>query len=224
MAYLFLLFAIAFMVKNGFERSNMSNTVLDTTLASLNSYFTGGVHLLDYALEEKNDYSLTFFTYGIITFRGILNILNELLYYASLKIIPWFLLDNAFSLDILSIHRPIGMGTILNAFPTAYYYFYRDFGLFGVFFNTLLFGSFTSYIYNRYQANHTLANICFLMESSFLIFFSVCWWYPHTSEYIMQLIYYFVFFYLFRYKNEKTKQIEDIPPEQTNYSCPSPAK
>ena len=206
---LLLACALVYIVVNGYSRDNSPTGVVYSILKSTITYFTGGMHLFTNALNNKAASGLNQYSFIVITFRGIISVCNQILYYCTGGWIP--LLSSKFSLGYLDASNQIGQHDFINAFPTMYYYFMRDLGVLGVIVYTSIFAVIANMVYRKYKINRSVVSLIFLLEIDFIIFFSVCWWFPFKQEYSMQIVYYFVLFKLFgmrKWRNQHDRRID----------------
>lgn len=185
-----LIVAIGYMVYNGIARSDENVSVYDSVAKSFVDYFTGGMHLLEYAFSYPHIYGLDYYSWGLVSFHGPIGAIFDFLYYATGGFVP--LISDIYTAKCLDESVFIGPYTDFNAFPTMYYFFYRDLGGIGVIILSFIFGQFSIKLYKRLYTNPTILNISLYLELLFVIIFSVCWWWPFRQDYFAQILYYFI--------------------------------
>jgi len=206
-AVLVIIIALIYIIGNGLARSTEITTVFTSLKKSIITYFTGGLHFFSYILDRKSWFGLDQKSFGIISFRSIFYIFSQVLYYLSGKTIP--LLSSRFSLASIDATYLIGDNVLFNAFPTAFYYSIRDFGLFGVIVMPLLLAIVATAFFQRLERKLSIGNLIALMECCFLIIFSVCTWMFYKQEYLMQLIYYFIILKLIMSRSNRRSVLND---------------
>lgn len=89
----------------------------------------------------------------------------------------------------VSEYVSIFYGTQNNAYVSLFFYFYLDFGLFGVFLGSLLYGLFLSRLYKRTVKQCNLRNLLLLLVA--IISLAKCFakWEFQGAEYIMSFVY-----------------------------------
>jgi oligosaccharide repeat unit polymerase len=144
-------------------------------------YFSGGIHIFSNVLSNQVEFGLENLTYGLASFSGFVSLFTTFTY-----VFLGIPSDGPFNTSIiqsyLSGNIQIGESTYMNAFPTMFYYFIRDFGFFGLFFMSLFFSSIILLIFKSHRRNNFLASIVYIYIC-YLLIMTVCWWEPQRTEF-----------------------------------------
>ena len=167
---LIILAAVAFAVVNITLRTTRGET---NFFGGLVTYFVGGIHVFDEALQNPHAYGLAYHTYGVMTFRGIFDTVNIFLYYLSGRAVP--LLSSVFANDIFNEAITIGAGVKFNAFPTLFYYHFRDMGYIGLAVFPMIISGIANAIYDAVKRKASYTNICLIAEVIYFLAMSPCW-------------------------------------------------
>ena len=192
----FLIILVLMMIVITLLRNNGHHSIITTIVHSIVSYFCGGVRVFDQIIRHPNAFGLFDETYGMSTFAGLFSILLFLNHYSlglvGLSFIPpdFSIYDTVQGYLINSI--PIGINAEMNAFPTMFYFFFRDFGLISFILFPLLFGFLLSTIEKLYYLNRAPFYTFLYFYLLYTAIMSVCWWEPIRTEFWMVLIWGFV--------------------------------
>jgi len=177
---LVLIVLVAFVVVTvgrGISNQSIIRKLSDTVVL----YFSGGVHIFSITISNPTNYGLDKLTYGLASFSGLASLITTFTYviFGIPKTGPF----NTSDIQLyISGNIQIGESTYMNAFPTMYYYFIRDFGYMGVIILPIIFSTFILYLYKLYGERHVLASIMYLYIT-FLIVMTVNWWEPQRTEF-----------------------------------------
>lgn len=130
-------------------------------LGTVNAYLCGCIPCSDNAILRIDD---SFNYYGIVTFNGVLRVINQIP--SMLGLTPGIkeILDMSYEYMIRFEETTyIGDGIRYNAFISMFTYFYADAGLKGVCVLSALFGGFTAIINKTAFANPTYRNCALLL-------------------------------------------------------------
>lgn len=89
----------------------------------------------------------------------------------------------------------IGPGMLYNAFVTTFFYFYSDFGMWGVCFGSVLYGGLSGHLYLKMRKNFNLLNLGFYLLIILGYYTSMVRWPFYESKYVLAFIFYRFFFY-----------------------------
>lgn len=181
---LLILAAVVFAFVNIALRTNDGETDF---LGGGITYFVGGIHIFDEALQNPHTFGLTDRTFGVMTFRGFFEIINIFLYYLSGRTVP--LLSSVFANNLFDNAIYIGAGIKFNAFPTLFYYHFRDMGYLGLAVFPLIISGIANAVYDAGKRKASYMNICLLAEAIYFISMSPCWSIFIQSEVWFRLLY-----------------------------------
>lgn len=157
-----LLFVVIIIITKARSETSEANL-----LYNMLAYLSGGITLFDLHLNEP---IADIRTYGFFSLYGFLYPVFFVLNYLGIKFPPVFG-DINYIKQQLEIFVPISDHVTMNAYSTLFFNFYNDFGLFGIFLGSFLFGYFCmlSYMYFIKKKNmRTL--VCYLILIQFMIF------------------------------------------------------
>ena len=156
---------------------SVGGSFLETTV----TYFCGGIRLLNESLKSKATFGLDEYTFGVCTFAGPLAFISDFDRYF-VGVLGFHFLPSNFSPYFISQGQYfaeatyIGQHTLINAFPTYLYYFYRDGGVVWM----LLMVCFLSYLVitvrNKFYKSSNLAYAYLFCALLYWMVMSVCWW------------------------------------------------
>lgn len=188
---LIILVAIAGFVITSQRSFGGGRSVYENLRDTLIIYFVGGIKVFDIALSNPSIYGLDNYTYGLLSISGPVSIVMLLV--NAFPFIGGFAaqIPSELAQMYLVSNTIIGNHLSMNAFATMYYYFYRDFGIIGVFLGVYVFACICASVSrknkNYYENKSIILDITFL-QTLLLIIFSVCWWEPYRMEFWMILL------------------------------------
>jgi oligosaccharide repeat unit polymerase len=130
-------------------------------------YYGGPLSLLNNYIENPIQSSLNEFFYGGVLFGFIFNIISLILTF--IFGIQYFGTDHLISL-ITSIPIKISNTISLNAIPSSIYYFYRDFGLLGIFLGFSILSILSSFLEHKVFIKKDLYFVLPFLTLSYVIF------------------------------------------------------
>ncbi|MEG2001110.1 MAG: O-antigen polymerase [Evtepia sp.] len=175
---LVVLIAITSQRSFGGNRSSREN--LFTTVSV---YFSGGIKLFDVVLNNPEQFGLNYPMFGIAIISGLLSVIQLLLSYV--PVIGSFfygeLITNLVQQNVTS-YIMVGPQLTMNAAPTMFYYFMRDFGVFGLLSGGMVVALLMNMATKQLRYNSFKASILYL-EVLLIVILGVCWWEPYRMEF-----------------------------------------
>lgn len=145
-----------------------SETSQVNLLYNMIAYLTGGIRLFDIHLQEP---IADIRTYGFFSTYGFIYPVFFLLNYVGILKYPPVFTDIAYIKQQLEVFVTLSDHVRMNAYCTLFFNFYNDFGVFGIFLGSLIFGYFCmlAYIYFVRKKN-VRTFVCYLILIQFMIF------------------------------------------------------
>ena len=160
-----LLFIVVLVITLGRSESSQINLGYNAL-----AYLSGGVQLFDIRLQEP---IADLRTYGLLSLYGFLFPIFFVLNYFGILKYPAVFGDVTAIKQQLEQYVTISEHVRMNAYCTMFFNFYNDFGVFGVFLGSFLFGFFCMLAYSFFvRRKNTRSLVCYLILIQFM-FFSV---------------------------------------------------
>ena len=167
-------------------------------------YFSGWVPHLSYRLSLVNSGD---YTHGYAFVLGLLRIPVGILRWLGMKKSEAYLAAESIT-GMLQERVNIGGGHTFNAYVSLFYYFYRDFGILSLIFESFLFGAFCSKTEKAFNKNPNLKTWFWYLFAFFLIISSmVRWEMVHVRT--AMIVYYSVLFFKRNKKRGSQKMIRN---------------
>lgn len=177
---LILAFVILITAQRSFggNRSNREN--LMTTIAV---YFSGGIKLFDVTLNDVTQYGLATPMLGVATVAGLLSVFQLLFCYLPLigSLFYGELLTNVVQ-QYVTQYISVGPQLTMNAAPTMFYYFIRDFGVAGIFIGGIIVAYLLNVASEQLKRSSFKSSVLYL-EILLIMILGVCWWEPYRMEF-----------------------------------------
>ena len=158
-------------------------TTRENFIDTISVYFTGGIKLFDLTLSSPTSFGLMDRMHGLSFIGGLLSVFQLILMY--IPGIGSFFYGDLISNQVQQFvtgYYAIGKSVSMNAFPTMYYYFMRDFGVLGILFGGCVFGWLITWATTRSRRNNIHFSLIYCI-CMYLVIFSVCWWDPYRMEF-----------------------------------------
>ena len=159
------------------------------SLRMISRYFTIGPRLLEHAINKPVSFGLNDWSWGGIFWGGLLEIPRSFLAVLGVKMPSFFTIAQ----QEMGNYYPIGPGINSNAFPTMFYYFMKDMGIFGVLFESLLFGCLSVRIYGKLNRSPSNLYLGLFYLVLIVIAYGMCWWPLYRPEYYSTLFLFLLF-------------------------------
>jgi hypothetical protein len=181
-----------FMLVITMMRGNTKSGTISYAFKTLITYFCGGTRLLNQTIENPLSFGLDTYTYGYCTFAGFFSILNVVNMYLlgrfGLNPLPMNFAAELQVQDFISRNVHIGTASIINAFPTMYYFFLRDGGILFLVAAVFLFSRFITFYEKRSARRNSLKSSFTYGLLFYVSIMTVCWWEPIRTEFWMTLL------------------------------------
>lgn len=172
--------------RKGFT-DNSGSSVFDQLLGEVYKYFSLCIPLSDYWFSEVNSSGLV--TYGKMSFYGFLSLI-EWFFAQFFKTSTFPCLDVCRNLaSDLEVMQPIFIDAKCNAFVTYIFYFYVDFGIFGVILLSSLWGGVCGSISKKIKRKHNESTMLFYLLLAQTVSMSFSRWCFFDAPYILAFIY-----------------------------------
>lgn len=161
-------------------------------LESLYMYLVGCIPCGDHAM--KNMANGTYY-YGMVSLNGIFRVFSQIFAFVGIRLPYTDFMNEAYN-SMLIYERAINISPTVtyNAFISAFSYFYKDGGLVGVGFGTLLFGRISHCTYRRMLQERSAYSILLYLFVCYLIMFSIVRVQLFLAPTVMVLVYMIIFF------------------------------
>ena len=144
-------------------------------------YFVGGISVFNNAINNQLAYGLGDYTYGATFVAGILQIIAYPLSKISM-LSNWTFYPTDAASEYLVRFVSIGSNTEMNAFATMYYFFMRDFGVFGIVLYSTILAMLCSFVKHMLSKRNNLVYNQIYIYVIGLIAFSTIWWDLYRME------------------------------------------
>lgn len=158
-----ILFAVILFITKSRSETSQVNLVYNML-----AYLSGGINLFDIHMQE---HIADIRTYGFFTMYGFIYPIFFVLNYIGILKFPTVFKDISLIKQQLEYYVQISDHVRMNAYSTLFFNFYNDFGVFGIFLGSFLFGYFCmlAYIYFTRKKNMRTF-VCYLILIQFMIF------------------------------------------------------
>lgn len=178
-------------------RNNTDSNPFFEIIQTLIQYFGAGIRVLNSILLTPDHYGFNGYTYGSVTFAGLLSIFRTIDIYffkpLGIGLFPLNFDPYSISQGYVATNIHYGTSSYMNAFPTMAYYFLRDGGYVGLVLLTVVFLKICSRKERRYYRTRSLFNAFLYILLFYVVIMSVCWWEPVNVEFWMELFWgYFI--------------------------------
>ena len=159
---LFLFLVILFITRS---RSATSQVNL---FYNMLAYLTGGIKLFDLHMQEP---IAEIRTYGLFTLYGFVYPVFFVLNYLGIRLFSGVFADITTIKQSLETFVTLSPHIRMNAYCTLFFNFYNDFGIFGIFLGSFLFGYFCMLAYTSFIRKKDVSSFaCYLILVQFMIF------------------------------------------------------
>ena len=203
-----LFIAFLFLIILLITRSRSESSQVDL-FYNMFAYLTGGLKLFDLHMQEP---IAEIRTYGFFTMYGFIYPVFFVLNYLGIRLFPGIFEDISAIKQSLETFVRISPHIRMNAYCTLFFNFYNDFGIFGIFLGSFLFGYFCMLAYTYFiRKKNTSSFACYLILVQFMIF-SMARIYTIYTTRALSLVWLFLVFHkdrirLFRDKGQKLLNI-----------------
>lgn len=179
---LIILLLLLFLILTFLRTSSSSSSV-----NSLYAYMSIPVALLDKWINIF-DSSVSFnYTYGGSFFYGIISWINWFISKVGYNL-PIYNIIYQHIIDTQNVWFQIFPGKVYNAYCTMFYYFYMDFGIFGIFLESFIFGILAYIPYKNIVKYKNKKYLLYYLLIFQCILFSFVRWTPATASFIIELL------------------------------------
>ncbi|WP_065219521.1 MULTISPECIES: O-antigen polymerase [Butyricimonas] len=181
-------------------RITLMRNVEADVLTNMYSYITGCMPLLTLHLEEMTS---SIRTYGAMSLNGFLYPIFFVCNYLHIFPYPEAFVDAQFVKNSLEVFMPLSPHITMNAYVTLFYYFYIDFGYFGIFLGSFTFGYLCMKSYKCFKRDGDIRSLVLYLILMQFIVFSVARIYTGLSTRALSLVWIMFMFYEVRVKMSK---------------------
>lgn len=169
-------------------------------LTNMYAYMTGCMPLLTLHLDEATS---SIRTYGAMSLNGFLYPMFFVLNYLHILSYPDAFVDALFVKNSLEVFMPLSPHITMNAYVTLFYYFYIDFGYFGIALGSFVFGYLCMKSYKYWKRNGDIRSLVIYLILMQFIVFSVARIYTSISTRALSL-FWIIFIFNMIYRNNKS--------------------
>lgn len=185
------------------QRGNVGsgNFVLEFA-KTITANFSGGIQLLDLALQDPDKWDLSNYYLGIATLNGFFQILAVVVRIISL---------NRINLTIPSVAQyasnffSVSPTQSMNAYVTIFYTFIQDFGYLGIIILPVIIGGIAVHIYRRMCRNADIYSMLMLSFINIVFLFSTIRWRLMLSDWAIMIIYIYFICRILQGRNFKSR-------------------
>ena len=174
----------------------MRNTEADI-FTNMYAYITGCMPLLTLHLDEVTS---SIRTYGAMSLNGFLYPMFFVLNYLHILSYPDAFVDAQFVKNSLEVFMPLSPHITMNAYVTLFYYFYIDFGYFGIALGSFVFGYLCMKSYKYWKQNGDIRSLVIYLILMQFIVFSVARIYTGLSTRALSVVWLLLLFHKVRIK------------------------
>lgn len=191
-----ILLIISVMILTTFKRATNVTNIVNELVKNIVLYFTGPIAFFEQCLTTIS--STSELMYGQGFFSGLIEPFT-VLYSILTNGTPYM---PANEIGIITQNAVlIGKDIYYNAYPTMFFTFLKDFGILGIFIDTMIFGSISMIVYNYMEKYNTNYSKAIYLTVIFVIIFSTMWWVP-----LFTWVWVVIFVLKFCYMNKKIKK------------------
>lgn len=161
------------------------------------AYITGCMPLLTLHLDEVTS---SIRTYGAMSLNGFLYPMFFVLNYLHILSYPDAFVDAQFVKNSLEVFMPLSPHITMNAYVTLFYYFYIDFGYFGIALGSFVFGYLCMKSYKYWKQNGDIRSLVIYLILMQFIVFSVARIYTGLSTRALSVVWLLLLFHKVRIK------------------------
>ena len=162
------IFAVILLVAILFITRSRSETSEVNLIYNMLAYLSGGINLFDIHMQEP---IADVRTYGFFTLYGFIYPIFFVLNYIGILKFPAVFRDISSVKQQLEYYVQISDHVRMNAYSTLFFNFYNDFGVFGIFLGSFLFGYFCMLAYVYFSRKKNVRTfVCYLILIQFMIF------------------------------------------------------
>lgn len=187
------------------QRGNVGsgNFVLEFS-KTLSTNFSGGIQLLDLALQDPAEWDLNNYYLGAATLNGFLQIFATMVRMFSLHRI---VIEIPAVAQYASNFFPVSPTQKMNAYVTIFYTFIQDFGYLGIIIMPIIIGTLAVHMYRRLYKDTDMYSMLMLSFTNIIFLFSTIRWRLMLSDWAIMIIYIYIICRFLQGKNFKSRII-----------------